>query len=87
MIRVSGTTEGPEADAARELRRILLASWPWVENDPQATVEIVAGVQCHGQLTRDLDVVLLASLPVRARYAPFLSFQRRASPVFASSWR
>jgi AAA domain len=77
MIRVSGTTEGPEADAARELCRIVLASWPWVEHDPQTVIELVAGVQCHGQSTRDLDVVLLASFSDRARYAPFLSFQRR----------
>jgi hypothetical protein len=48
-----------------------------VERDAQAVVEVVAGVQCHGQATRDLDVVLLASLPPRARYAPFLSSQRR----------
>lgn len=77
MIRVGGTTEGPEADAAQELRRIILASWPWVEQDPQAHVEIVAGVQCHGQSTRDLDIVLIATLPSRARFVPFLNFQRR----------
>lgn len=77
MIRVSGTTEGAEANAARELCRILIASWPWVEQDAQAAVEIVAGVQCHGQSTRDLDIVLLAMLPSRARYVPFLNFQRR----------
>src|SRR5579885_994228 len=77
MIRVSGTTEGPEANAARDLCRIVLASWPWVEHDPQAAIEIVAGVQCHGQSTRDLDIVLLATFPSRARYVPFLSFQRR----------
>jgi len=77
MIRVSGATEGPEANAARDLCRMVLASWPWVEHDPHTTVEIVAGVQCHGQSTRDLDIVLLATLPSRACYVPFLSFQRR----------
>ena len=63
MIRVSGTTDGPEAAAARELCRILVLSWPWVEHDSRATVEVVAGVQCHGQSTRDLDVVLFATFP------------------------
>lgn len=77
MIRVSGTSEGPEAAAARELCRILLQSWPWVEHDSRATVEVVAGVQCHGQSTRDLDVVLFATFPSRARFVPFLNFQRR----------
>jgi hypothetical protein len=83
MIRIMGSTEGPEAAAARQMRDAILASWPWVETDPGASVEIIAGVQCHGQLTRDLDVVLLAVFPPRARFTPFLSFQRRGDRLWA----
>src|SRR6185312_1242755 len=77
MIRLSGSTDGPEADAARRLAEVVHLSWPWAETDPDTKVEIIAGVQCHGQSTRDLDLVLLARFPERARFVPFLNFQRR----------
>ncbi len=67
----------PESAAAVKLRELILRAWPWVEGDPQAQIEIVPGVKCHGQSTRDLDIVLLGYLPPKARFVPFLNFMRR----------
>jgi hypothetical protein len=78
MIRIHGSSEGLEATAAVQLRDMIVRAWPWVETDAAASVDIVAGVKCHGQAsTKDLDIVLLATFPLRARFAPFLSFLRR----------
>ena len=76
MIRVSGTTEGPEADAAPAL--------------PHPSVLALGGARqprhrgggswCAVPRAidgRDLDVVLFATFPSRARFIPFLNFQRR----------
>src|SRR5262245_40117116 len=78
MIRLHGSIEGLEGVAAQQLRDLIVRAWPWVETDPAASVDIVVGVKCHGQAaTKDLDVVLLATFPPKARFAPFLSFLRR----------
>lgn len=76
MIRVHGSVDGVEAEAVRQLRDIIVAHWPWAETDPRAEIEIVAGVKCHNQVrARDLDIVLLASIPEdRGAFHPFLEF-------------
>ncbi|MBA4064859.1 MAG: hypothetical protein C0501_14325 [Isosphaera sp.] len=76
MIRIHGSVDGAEAEAARQLRDIIVAQWPWAETDPRAEFEIVAGVKCYNQVrARDLDIVLLASVPEdRGIYHPFLEF-------------
>src|SRR5947209_1524513 len=75
MIQLLGTREGPEGDAARTLRDLIAESWPWAEEERGSSIYILAGVKCHGQARRDLDVVLLADLPNRPKYYPFLPFQ------------
>lgn len=78
MISVHGNSEGLEGQAALQLRDLIVRAWPWVETDAASSVDIVAGVKCHGQAaTKDLDIVLLATLPPKAKFAPFLSFLRR----------
>jgi hypothetical protein len=72
MIQVLGSQDGREAEAARALRDIVLASWPWVETDARASVSIVAGVKCHGQKRRDIDLALLATFAEPVRFTPFL---------------
>jgi hypothetical protein len=76
MIRIHGSVIGSEAEAAQQLRDIIVAQWPWVETHPHAVFEIVAGVKCHNQIrARDLDIVLLASVPDDCGiYQPFLEF-------------
>jgi hypothetical protein len=78
MLRIHGNPEGLEAAAAVQLRHMIARAWPWVETDAAASVDIVTGVKCHGQAsTKDLDIVLLATLPPKTRFSPFLSFLRR----------
>lgn len=74
MIRLLGSMEGSEGEAARALRQSILESWPWAEDDPGTKIHIVAGVKCHGQPVRDLDLVVLGQFSGRARYIQFLPF-------------
>ncbi len=74
MIRLLGSMEGSEGEAARTLRQLILESWPWAEDDPNTEIHIITGVKCHGQPVRDLDLVVLGRFSARATYKPFLSF-------------
>lgn len=74
MIRLLGSMEGSEGEAARALRQSILETWPWAEDDPGTKIHIVAGVKCHGQPVRDLDLVVLGQFSGRARYVQFLPF-------------
>jgi hypothetical protein len=74
MIRLLGSMEGSEGEAARTLRQLILESWPWAEDDPDTEIHIITGVKCHGQTVRDLDLVVLGRFSARAFYTPFLSF-------------
>ena len=82
MIRVIGSAEGREAEAGRGIREIILASWPWLEANTRASLTIVAGVKCHGQKRRDLDLVLLASFQEPVRFTPFLDISWGRGAVF-----
>jgi hypothetical protein len=71
MLSIVGCDEGAEADAAKQLRQAILKAWPWVESDPTAAIYLIPNVQCHGESPRDIDLVILASLPSnRATFAP-----------------
>ena len=71
MLSIVGCDQGSEADAARQLRQAILKAWPWVESDPAAAIYLIPGVQCHGEVPRDIDLVILASLPInRATFTP-----------------
>src|SRR5438105_3878392 len=80
MIQLLGSQEGREAAAARDLRDVILASWHWAENDTKATVSIIAGVQCHGQKPRDIDIVLLATFAEPVRFSPFFEISWGGPP-------
>lgn len=70
MITVVGENGQPEFAAAETLRALFVSAWPWIEQDSDASVTILSGVQCHGQSPRDLDLVLLACLPGRPQFQP-----------------
>lgn len=72
MIQLLGSQEGREAEAARSLRDLIVASWPWIEKDQDAVVSIIAGVKCHGQRRRDIDIVLLGTFVYPVKFTPFL---------------
>jgi hypothetical protein len=74
MIRLLGNMDASEGEAAESLQSIILETWPWIEKDVDSSVYIVAGVKCHSQAVRDLDIVVLAQFSELARYSPFLSF-------------
>jgi hypothetical protein len=82
MIQLLGSHEGREAEAARALHDLILASWPWVEKDSRAAVSLVAGVKCHGQRRRDVDIVLLATFVESVRFTPFLDISWGSGPPF-----
>ena len=71
MISIVGCDEGSEADAARQLKLAVLKAWPWIEDEPAAAFYLIPNVQCHGETPRDIDLVILASLPPeRATFQP-----------------
>src|SRR5262245_58358780 len=74
MIRLLGSTDGSEGDAARTLRQLMLESWPWAADDPDTEIYIITGIKCHGQSVRDLDLVVLGRFSAQACYTPFLPF-------------
>jgi hypothetical protein len=82
MIQLLGSQEGREAQAARELRDLILASWAWVEQDDGAELSLLAGVKCHGQKRRDLDLVLLATFTEPVPFRPFLDITWGDGPPF-----
>ncbi len=77
MLHVMGDSTTSEYNAAVELRRIILRSWPNVISDLTHQIWIIAGAKCHGQPKRDIDILLLASFGAGLTYRPFLAFSSR----------
>ena len=75
MIQIIGSEGTSEYQAAVDLRREIEKEWPSVVNDKNNVIYLVVGVQCHGQQTRDVDLLLLAELDPPLPYHSFLSFQ------------
>jgi hypothetical protein len=63
MIEVYGEAGTPEHDAALKLSQVITSAWPWAAASDEAIIAIVPSVQCYGQTTRDIDIVLLAWVP------------------------
>lgn len=40
MISIVGCDEGPEADAAREIKQSIFKAWPWIENDSDFCIPV-----------------------------------------------
>lgn len=59
MINVIGKGETPEYEAAERIALLAKRAWPWLEDDDGSFLLVVPGVQCHGQLPRDIDIVVL----------------------------
>src|SRR5438034_11307688 len=74
MIYVVGAGDTREYEAALTLRDLLMQAWGGVIDDPAHQVWIIANAKCHGQQTRDVDILLLAKFGPGLRYAPFLTF-------------
>jgi len=74
MIHVFGSEGTREYSAALALREMIVAAWPAAMTNTAHDIRLIAGAKCHGQRTRDVDVLLLASLAPGVKYAPFLPF-------------
>ncbi len=70
MLRVVGAEGTSEYAAAVALGDMIADALPQVRDNPQHQVVVVANAKCHGQRTRDIDVLLLA------RFAPGVSVRR-----------
>jgi hypothetical protein len=75
MIRVYGAKDTDEYDAALALSKLIVEAWPSVKDSSLHDVRIIAGAKCHGQRTRDIDILLLASFGPGLGYTPFLPFK------------
>jgi hypothetical protein len=68
MICIIGDSNKAEYSAAETLRDLIVSGWPWIEQAADSSITILVGVQCHGQIPKDLDLVLLAYLPKRPAF-------------------
>src|SRR5579859_4540490 len=75
MIRIVGPLDTSEYEAALALRKLITQALPNIIEDPTHNILIIAGAKCHGQLTRDIDLLVLGSFGPGLKYSPFLSFK------------
>ncbi|MEA3278547.1 MAG: AAA family ATPase, partial [Pseudomonadota bacterium] len=74
MIEIIGGEEGTnELEAARELAAVIDSEWGVLADRIQGV--IVAGMQCFGQRTQDIDLVLLIQASEPIELDPLLDFQ------------
>lgn len=59
MISVVGKDGTPEHEAADRIAMLARRAWPWLDDDQSSFLLVVPSVQCHGQLPRDIDVVVI----------------------------
>lgn len=78
MIHLFGADGTQEYEAALDLRQRILESWPEIENHPLNRITIMAGVQCHGQKVRDIDLILLGHFEDGIAFEPLFPFQHGA---------
>ena len=74
MLRRYGKPGGDEGEAAVRLEQQIRAAWPWVDDDPNTDLAIIAGMKCYGERREDLDVVLLGRVGPKGAFAPTLDF-------------
>src|SRR5205823_1481841 len=76
MIYVVGAQDTREYGAALELRDMIVRVSPSVVDSPMDTVGIVSGATCHGQSTRDIDILLFANFNSTFEFEPSLTFEK-----------
>ena len=74
MVRVFGEAGTSEYEATLDLQKRIFESWLGIESSGKHHVIILAGVQCHGQRTRDIDIVVLGWFDAGISYAPLFPF-------------
>src|SRR6266498_3885 len=83
MIRISGHVD-PDSDeyqAAIKLQQLVITAWPSVKNSTQDHIYIVVGVKCHGQIVRDVDLLVLGTFKSEIIYNPYLQFTSRDGEI------
>ncbi|SEO88547.1 hypothetical protein [Nitrosovibrio sp. Nv6] len=89
MITVFGLSDTEESGAAKALESAILLAWPWIADSETSTIALIPNVQCYGQQTRDVDLVVLADiaehdLPM-AVFRPGFRSSSRAGLHFATT--
>ena len=72
MIEVLGPQDTNEFEAATALKNRIVASWPHVADDTDSNIYLIASVKCHGQLPRDIDILVLGEFLSPPSYQQFL---------------
>lgn len=62
MITVFGLSDTEESGAAKALESAIALAWPWIVDSETSSIALIPNVQCYGQQTRDVDLVVLADI-------------------------
>lgn len=62
MINSLGLSDTEESIAARAVEAMISDAWPWIVGSKTSSISLIPNVQCYGQKTRDLDLVVLADI-------------------------
>lgn len=76
MIHISGVVD-PNTDEYKSavlLQQLIIDYWPTIKNSSQDHIYIVIGAKCHGQIIRDIDLVVLGIVKSGLSYQPYLPF-------------
>ena len=79
MIHITGfmDSSSDEYQNALKLKDLILDAWPTVKNSSRDHIHIVVGAKCHGQIVRDIDLLVLGIFKSGITYKPFLHFTNR----------
>ncbi len=59
MLRLFGPENTADYAHGRDLLRLIRALWTHAADDPGIRIDVISGVQCHGQKEREIDLLLL----------------------------
>ncbi len=83
MLTISGLAQPntSEYTAALSLKDKILQEYPQIENSASESISIIVGAKCHGQMVRDIDIIVIGNFASPVTFRPFLPFTTRAGDV------
>ncbi len=82
MLNVLGHSDSEESKAADTLKSAIELAWPWIKDSEASSITLIPNVQCYGQQTRDIDLVVLADIAYQD--LPFAVFRPGAKSLFSA---